>query len=397
MPSRSDDPSYGKITPEGVARMRARIGVPVPQDPPINRVAHEDTIRRFAYGYGDDNPLWSDPDHAAASPWGGIVAPPGYLLTMGLSETKEIPPEVRARGAGALAGVHEFFSGNEWEWFVPVRPGDRLTKLHALIDVQEKQSAFGGGQSVLLRYRTRYRNQREETVAHVDHLFIRTERQASGKTRKYSEIARPTYSEADRDAVDAEYENEYVRGAEPRYWEDVEVGEELPGLVKGPLVVSDIIAWMGGWGGGIRAFRLQYQHRKRHPGFYNLNELGAWDTVERCHWDDGWAQKIGNPAAYDFGRMRTCFLVHALCNWMGNHGWLWKLGDQMRRFNFIGDLTHVKGRVTAKQRLEAGAAVELEVWCENQRGETTAPGRATVLLPFREDGPVRLPPQPEAG
>jgi hypothetical protein len=34
------------------------------------------------------------------------------------------------------------------------------------------------------------------------------------------------------------------------------------------------------------------------------------------------------------------------------------------------------------------------VWGENQRGETTTPGHATVLLPSREHGPVRLPAPP---
>ena len=32
--------------------------------------------------------------------------------------------------------------------------------------------------------------------------------------------------------------------------------------------------------------------------------------------------------------------------------------------------------------------------CVNQRGEVTTPGRATILLPSREHGPVRLPDPP---
>ena len=38
--------------------------------------------------------------------------------------------------------------------------------------------------------------------------------------------------------------------------------------------------------------------------------------------------------------------------------------------------------------------VDLEVWGENQRGEVTTPGHATVLLPSREHGAVRLPDPP---
>ena len=39
-------------------------------------------------------------------------------------------------------------------------------------------------------------------------------------------------------------------------------------------------------------------------------------------------------------------------------------------------------------------AVELDIWGENQRGEITTPGHATILLPSREHGPVRLPDPP---
>ena len=39
-------------------------------------------------------------------------------------------------------------------------------------------------------------------------------------------------------------------------------------------------------------------------------------------------------------------------------------------------------------------AVDLELAATNQRGEITAPGHATILLPSRERGPVRLPDPP---
>ena len=39
-------------------------------------------------------------------------------------------------------------------------------------------------------------------------------------------------------------------------------------------------------------------------------------------------------------------------------------------------------------------AVDIELAATNQRGQVTAPGRATILLPSRERGPVRLPDPP---
>jgi hypothetical protein len=42
----------------------------------------------------------------------------------------------------------------------------------------------------------------------------------------------------------------------------------------------------------------------------------------------------------------------------------------------------------------ARPAVDLDLTAENQRGEQTTPGHATILLPSREHGPVRLPDPP---
>jgi hypothetical protein len=157
-----------------------------------------------------------------------------------------------------------------------------------------------------------------------------------------------------------------------------------------------VLVWVRGWGAGINHSRMAWRARKRHPKFFNLNENGAWDVVERVHWEDAWAKQIGNPYAYDFGRMRCCYLSEAVTNWIGDHGWLWKLASQFRRFNYIGDTTWVKGKVVDKYAVEGRHVVRLDVWCENQRGEVSAPGEAHALLPSREHGPVQLPRPSEA-
>jgi hypothetical protein len=80
---------------------------------------------------------------------------------------------------------------------------------------------------------------------------------------------------------------------------------------------------------------------------------------------------------------------------MGDDGWLWTLDCEFRRFNYVGDTQWVRGTVTRKYLAEGGRpAVDLDVSCTNQRDEVTTPGHATVLLPSREHGPVRLPDPP---
>jgi len=70
----------GTITDEGIARLRARIGVPEPHPhPPFYRAADEDAFRHVAESYGDDNPLWCDPTYGEKTRWGGVIAPPAMV------------------------------------------------------------------------------------------------------------------------------------------------------------------------------------------------------------------------------------------------------------------------------------------------------------------------------
>ena len=129
----------GRITDEGLEALRRRIGVEIPREPPWYSVATEDAIRNFAEGYGDINPLWSDPDYARGTRWGGVIAPPMFMLSMGVSEVKEIPEELRRQGAGGgLPGVHAFYSGDDIDFYQVIRPGDRLSLRYALADVRVK-------------------------------------------------------------------------------------------------------------------------------------------------------------------------------------------------------------------------------------------------------------------
>ncbi len=188
------------------------------------------------------------------------------------------------------------------------------------------------------------------------------------------------------------------RGAEPRWWEDVNEGDELPALVKGPMRVTDMVVWHTGMGMGlygVAALRLGHDQLQRMPRFFKPDDLNIPDVQQRVHWDPEWAHRAGNPACYDYGRMRETWLIHLCTDWMGDDAWLWKLDCQFRKFNYVGDTHRMQGRITRKY-LAAGdrPAVDLDVWGENQRGETTTPGHATILLPSRDHGAVRLPPAP---
>jgi len=145
----------------------------------------------------------------------------------------------------------------------------------------------------------------------------------------------------------------------------------------------------------VRPLRLGWKNRMRIPRFYHRDGLGIPDVLQRVHWDPAYARKSGNPTTFDYGRMRETWLIHLCTDWMGDDAWLWRLDCEFRKFNYVGDAHWMRGRVVRKYLADGGRpAVELEVWGENQRGEITTPGHATVLLPSREHGEVRLPDPP---
>ena len=73
-----------RITDEAIAKLRAKIGIPfnMPR-PPHNREVTWDGARHFAQGYGDDNPLYCEPDYARKTRWGGLIAAPAFIYTIG--------------------------------------------------------------------------------------------------------------------------------------------------------------------------------------------------------------------------------------------------------------------------------------------------------------------------
>jgi hypothetical protein len=159
-----------------------------------------------------------------------------------------------------------------------------------------------------------------------------------------------------------------------------------------------MVCWHVGMGMGlygVKALRLGYQQRQKVPKFFRPDDLNIPDVQQRVHWDQEWARRAGNPSIYDYGRMRETWLVHLCTDWMGDDAWLWKLDCQFRKFNYVGDTHWMRGRVARKYLAEGDRpAVDLDLWGENQRGDTTTPGHASVLLPSREHGPVRLPDPP---
>ncbi len=375
-----DNRLFPKITDRGLDELRRRIGVRIENTAePWCYEATRDNIRHYAHGIGDDNPLWCDPGYAQASRWGGLIALPSFLFTTS---------RIISGYVGGLPGVHAMWAGADWSWHRAVRRNDAITTEARLKDLVLHETRFAG-RAVQQIYHVNFFNQDGETVAEADSWCFRTDRDiAREEGTKYAEVkARPPrrYSEAELARHFQLYHDEKVRGAVPRYWEDVAEGEALPTMAKGPMTVTGFIAFAQGWGGlYIRANRLAWKQVHAHPGLGIANRFGIPDCPERVHWEPEFAHMVGAPGAYDYGPERCSWLTHHLTDWMGDDGFLRRASCKIRRHNPEGDLLTVTGKVTRKFVDDGRRLVEVSQEAHNQNGELSVLGSGLVELPTKQ-------------
>lgn len=372
----------GKITDEGIADIRKRIGVYYRVDRPTME-ATKDVIMHFVNSMGDTNPLFLDEEYAKKTRYGGIIAPPLFLLKVAY---------ITGLKVGGLPGVHGFHSGNDFQWVRAVRVNDVITATYRPYDVVKRESAFART-LVIVYAQSFFKNQKDEMVAKGIGWTIRTERRAAKETGKYEELKqKKAYTPGELQAIHDATDREEIRGARPRYWEDVKVGDELTPVVKGPLRMVDIA--LGGLGSGdvYGAHIYQLIPRRKHPtNVYIDPATGTEQHPHRGHWEDYMAQEIGVPGAYDIGTQRISWLGQLMTNWQGDDGFLKRLYGEFRLFNVEGDTQFCQGKVTRKYIEGRQYLVDCEIACVNQREQVSAPGRATVVLPSKDpDGFVPM-------
>jgi acyl dehydratase len=137
------------------------------------------------------------------------------------------------------------------------------------------------------------------------------------------------------------------------YIEDVQVGDELPPLVKGPIQQIQLTRYAGASG--------------------DFNPI---------HQDDEFARAAGMGGVFAHGMLSMGFVAQALTDWSGA-GSVRKLGVRFAALVRLKDTVTCKGRVLSKASKDEVHVAELEVWAENQLGEKVVAGKATVALPSR--------------
>lgn len=138
------------------------------------------------------------------------------------------------------------------------------------------------------------------------------------------------------------------------FYEDIDIGSELPALVKEPNQVQLF-----------------------------LFSAVTWNP-HRIHYDKDWAQYEGHQDIVVHGPLHGAFLSQLVTDWIGEKGRLRRFGYSNRASAFPGDTLTCKGTVLGKRVADGKHLIDCEIWIENQSGDKLTPGTATVELPSRE-------------
>ena len=373
-PAPPDSPSQTPALWEGaLEEARSLIGVDLRRTHQTwNTEASPDAVRHFCWGIGDDNPLYCDPAYGKTTRWGSGLAPGCFLYTI---DTTVVAPKLR--------GIQWLYGGTDWEWYHPIRHRDAFSVRARLLDAVEKE----GGKArkfIIQTGEVLYTNQNGELVCRALGHTARTPRARAKDGLKYEPRPTHRYSPEELEHIAHAIDTEELRGAQPRYWEEVEVGTSVQPMLKGPLNITDMICWYSGGGHMYQAHRRAHLQRKRHPADAFVNpETGAQDSAARGHTESAMAREVGMPGGYDVGPQRVSWMGQLVGNWMGDDGFMRSLKVSIRRPNIFGDVSWCKARI-ADKRIEDGVhLVELELSVDNQLGETTAKGSSIVELPAR--------------
>jgi hydroxyacyl-ACP dehydratase HTD2-like protein with hotdog domain len=126
----------------------------------------------------------------------------------------------------------------------------------------------------------------------------------------------------------------------------VEVGQELPELVKHPTT------------------RQLVQYAGAQGDFYEI------------HYDQEYARSVGLPGVILHGLLKAGFLGQLVTDWLGDRGTLVTFEVSYRGVDEPGHPYRCRGRVSKVD----DADVELEVWGENEAGKRTTVGIARLRL-----------------
>lgn len=107
---------------------------------------------------------------------------------------------------------------------------------------------------------------------------------------------------------------------------------------------------------------------------------GATDDFNPMHLDDKVAATAGKDSVFAPNNLVMAYVGRMLQRWLVGAS-LRRYGLRMLRLVWPGDVLTCRGVVVEKRLEGSERVVSIDVWADNQRGETVAKGRALAVVP----------------
>ena len=371
-----DEQSFEGAVTEYIERSKEEMGQEVMENLPPRQPAPFDqsgppyeaslrldpeVISNYALSIGDDNPLFTDPEYGKRTHYGSQIAP-GPILA--LIRYPSAHGAIRPQGYP----VANFISGTAWEFYDAIRVGSKFRTSKVAKEFIERKG--NQGSLLILISEVFYWDYHGDLPAKCYGTQIMVPQETMGTSRAMNIERLGEHMMYDREA--SQYTPEQVqdivrkiemrkrRGAETRYWEDVEVGEKLGPLILPPWTLQDQEAYhfMGYCTSSNLeqdvdelAFEPAYRRMRQNPGGARTHPMTRWPwTPGAEHEDAVLATYRGQPGPFDFGVQRVQIPQQLLTNWMGDDGFIRRIYVSMRRPVFYGDTTLYTGEVVKKYR-----------------------------------------------
>ncbi len=336
------------------------------------------TIRRFCAALGDPNPLYKDPASGVGTKYHSMIAPPTFVAAIRT-------PTAAAAYQTKDYGVTRITRRASMELVDVIRVGDRLKSGLQVTGVSVGK-AMNGKATADVDCRAVYHNSYGGLIGTSTGTTALVPFQTGEGMICDREIY--VYSDEEIDNIREGIEGEPPpRGRLLRYWEDAAIGEELPQLVKGPLSLSDMMAWTVAEQKTMPLGSPVYSELKRMPGRVRTNPSTNWPywDADQEYEDILSCRDAGFVAPFSRGMHVVCVAGQVVTSWMGDDAFMRSLDVELPNHFLYGDTMWLKGTVSDKYKERVGGqtyfAVEVRINGVNQLGETVVIGKAVAYLP----------------
>ena len=356
------------------------IGQEAPDIPQGIRQADWSSIQRFCAALGDKNPIYNDTAGGVGTAYNTLIAPPAFILSVRT-------PDSGAAYERKAYGLRRFSIRASAEWSDVIRMAERLVS-----DIEVAAVREGG-------------NWGDRPTAEVDSTATYSTLNGAVFAKATGSVALVPYQLGDPLILDRDihrFSEDEVRrleddldavpphrGEVPLYWSELNEGDKVPTLVKGPLYYNEMAAWrlLEHKPAAIDLGTVAHQTAVERPGRITVNPSTQWPyfDVEQAYGDILSVQALGFKMPVSRGLMRFACAAQLLTNWMGDLGFLRKLTVDLPNHFCYQDTMWLSGEVVKKYKETVGSeeyhALDIRVSGHNQLGETLVDGTAVVYLP----------------